>query len=91
MANYSPLCSAYRALMACCLVAIDKSPGMCPVRIGDTLRRALAKLAMRAAGYQAKTACDNLQLCAGLEASIDGCNTCRGTEETLEVKGKTEG
>ena len=27
---------------------------------------------MRAAGYQAKTACGNLQLCAGLEAGIEG-------------------
>ena len=40
--------------------------------IGETLCRSLAKLAMRAAGYQAKTACGNLQLCAGLEASIEG-------------------
>ena len=27
---------------------------------------------MRAAGYQAKTACGNLQLCAGLESRIEG-------------------
>ena len=36
--------------------------------IGETLRRALYKLVMRAAGDQAKTVCGNLQLCAGLEA-----------------------
>ena len=35
------------------------------------LRRALAKLVMREAGDQAKTACGNLQLCAGLDAGID--------------------
>ena len=40
--------------------------------IRETLRRALAKLVMRAAGDQAKTACSNLQLCAGLEAGIEG-------------------
>ena len=40
--------------------------------IRETLRRALAKLVMRAAGEQAKTACGNLQLCAGLEAGIEG-------------------
>ena len=40
--------------------------------IGETLRRALAKLVMRAAKYQAKTACGNLQLCAGLKAGIEG-------------------
>ena len=36
------------------------------------LCRALAKLVMRAAGYQAKTACGNLKLCAGLEDGIEG-------------------
>ena len=40
--------------------------------IADTLRRALAKLVMRAAGDQAKTACGNIQLFPGLEAGIEG-------------------
>ena len=40
--------------------------------IGETLRWALAKLVMRAVGGQAKTACGNLELCAGLEADIEG-------------------
>ena len=56
--------------MACCLVALDKRPGVLPVDIGETLRRALTKLVMRAAGDQAETACGNLQLCAGLKAGI---------------------
>ena len=38
--------------------------------IGEMLRRALAKLFMRAAMDQAKTACGNLQLCTGLEAGL---------------------
>ena len=40
--------------------------------IGETLRRALAKLVMRVEREQAKTACGNLHLCAGLEAGIEG-------------------
>ena len=52
--------------------ARDKRPGVRPVGIGETLRWALAKLVMRAAGEQAKTACGNLQLYAGLEAGIEG-------------------
>ena len=72
MSNSSPPWAAYRALMACRLVALDKRPGVRPVGIGETLRRALAKLVMRAAGDQAKTACGNLQLCAVLEAGIEG-------------------
>ena len=71
MANSSPPWAAYCALIACRLVALDKRPGVPPVGIGETLHRALAKLVMREAGDQAKTACGNLQLCAGLDAGID--------------------
>ena len=60
MANSSPPWAAYRALMACRLVALDKRPGVRPVGIGETLFRALAKLVLRAAGDQAKTACGNI-------------------------------
>ena len=72
MANSSPPWAAYRALMAFCLVALDKRPGVCPVDIGETFRRALAKLVMRSVGDQLKTACRNIQLCAGLKVGIEG-------------------
>ena len=58
--------------MVFCLVALDKMPGVHPVGIGERLRQALAKLVMRTAGDQANTVCGNLQLCAGLEAGIEG-------------------
>ena len=64
--------AAYRALMACSLVALNKRPEVRLVGIEETLRRALAKIVMRAAGDQAKAACGNLQFCAGLEAGIEG-------------------
>ena len=51
---------------------------MRPVGIGGTLRRALAKLVMRAAEEQAKTSCGNLQLCAGLKAGIEGATHAVG-------------
>ena len=86
MANSSPPWAAYRALMACCLVALDKRPGVCPVGIGETLRRALAKLVMRAAGDQAKTACGNLQLCAGLGAGIEGATHAVGQRRLERVR-----
>ena len=72
MTNSSPLWVAYCALMACCLVALNKRPGVRPVGIEEMLRRALDKLIMRAARDKSKTACGNLQLCAGLEAGIEG-------------------
>ena len=58
--------------MACRLVALDKTTGVRPVVIGDTLCRALAKHVMREAGDQAKTVCGNFQLCTDLKAGIEG-------------------
>ena len=46
--------------------------------ISEMLHREIAKLIMRASGDQAKTACVNLQLCAGLEAGIEGVNHAMG-------------
>ena len=70
MANSCPPWASYHALMACSLVVLDKRPGVRPVGIGVTLRRALTKLVMREAGDQAKTPCGSIQLCADLEAGI---------------------
>ena len=78
MDNSSPPWATYCALMACCLVALDKRPGVRPMGIGETLRRALAKLVMRASGDQANTACGDLQMCAGLEAGIEGATHALG-------------
>ena len=36
------------------------------------LRQAIAKIVMRAAGYQAKMACGSLKLLVGLEAGMEG-------------------
>ena len=38
MAKSSPPWAAYCALMTCCLLALDKIPGVRPVGIGETLR-----------------------------------------------------
>ena len=85
-----PPWAAYRALMACRLVALDKLPGVRPVGIGDTLRRAFAKLVMRAAGDQANTSCGNLQLCAGLEAGIEGDTHAVGQQRLARVRERRE-
>ena len=86
MDNFSPPWAAYRALMVCFLVTLDKRPGVRPVDIGETLRQALAKLVMRAAGDQAKTVCGNLQLCAGLEAGIEGATHAVGQRRVERVR-----
>ena len=72
LANEHPPWAAYRALMACRLVALDKEPGTRPVGIGEIYRRLIAKCVLEVCGSQATTACGNLNLCAGLPAGIEG-------------------
>ena len=54
--------------------------------IGETLCRALGKLIMRAARDQAKTAGENLQLCAGLKAGIEGATNAVGQRILARVR-----
>ena len=63
---------------------------MRPVGIGETLRRDLAKLVMREAGEQEKTTCGKLQLCAGLEAGIEGATHALGKCRLERVRARRE-
>ena len=56
--------------------------------IGETLCRALDKLVMRAAGYQVKTACGNLQMCAGLESGIERATHAVGQRRLKRVRAR---
>ena len=67
-----PPLSAYRDLMACRLVALDKRPRVRPIGIGEMLHRSIVKIIIRTAGDQVKIAYGSLQLCAGIEAGIEG-------------------
>ena len=66
-------------------MALDKRPRVRPIGIGETLRRALVKLIMRAAGDQAKRACGNLQIRAGIEAGIEGATHTVGQRRFARV------
>jgi hypothetical protein len=72
LANMHPPWAAYRALMACRLVALDKQPGVRPVGIGESYRRLMAKCLLEEIGHKATTACGNRNLCAGLPGGIEG-------------------
>ena len=72
LANDSPPWAAYRAIMANRLVALDKYPEVRRLAIGEIWRRLFAKCVLELAGGQAKDTCGSAQLCAGLEADIDG-------------------
>jgi hypothetical protein len=72
LSNGYPPWAAYRALMAGRLMSLDKMPGIRPIGIGETWRQCIAKCVLKVAGSEAKEACGTDQLCAGLEAAIEG-------------------
>ena len=72
LGNDSPPWAAYRALMACRLVALDKQPGVRLLGIGEVWRRGLAKCILVCCGEDAKAACGSTDLCTGLEVGIEG-------------------
>ena len=69
-------------------MAMDKRPWVRPVGIGEKLRQALAKLVMRAARDQVKTAYGNLQLCTCLEAGIELSTHAVGQRQLERVRGR---
>ncbi|HEY9815494.1 MAG TPA: hypothetical protein V6D20_06805, partial [Candidatus Obscuribacterales bacterium] len=63
---------AIRALLSCCLIALDKNPGVRPIGIGHIWRRMIAKCFLAVAGPSATEVCGVDQLCVGLQAGIEG-------------------
>ncbi len=72
LSNESPPWAAYCALMCRRLVELDKQPGVRLVAIGEIWHQCIAKGNLAGLGAQAKGACRSIQLCARLEASIEG-------------------
>jgi hypothetical protein len=68
----NPPWAAYWVLVACWLVALDKSPGTRPVGIGDIYCHLWAMCIFAVSASQATAACDNFNLRAGLTAGIEG-------------------
>ena len=57
LSNDNPPWTAYRALMAGRLIALDKNPGVRPIAIGEVLRRLIAKCLLSLAKVEAQEAC----------------------------------
>ena len=53
-------------------MALEKRPGILLIGIGKIWHRLLAKCVLKVADAEAKDAYGNMQLCAGLEAGIEG-------------------
>ena len=58
--------------MLCRLVALDRHPAVRPLGIGEVWTRRLTKCILVCCGKDAKAACRSTNLCAGLEAGIEG-------------------
>ena len=60
------------SLVSCRLIALDKSPGVRPIGVGETLRRILGKTICLITRSDIEEICGIKQLCAGLQAGIEG-------------------
>ena len=58
------------AFVACCLIPLDKQPGVRPIDIGEVPRRIVAKAVLRLVDLDIREACGALQVCAGCEAAV---------------------
>ena len=72
LSNGRPPWAVYCSLMSGQLIALDKSPGIRPVGIGETWRRLLAKCLLLVSGQESKTAYGTDQLAGGVETGIKG-------------------
>ena len=71
--------------MSSCLLALDKNPGVCPIRIGDTARHIIAKAILNITRQDAQKPAGS-QLCAGqisgIEAAVHAVRSFFQREET---------
>jgi hypothetical protein len=73
LGNGSPDYSKYRALNAARMLAVDKEPGVRPLACGEIWMRLIGRCVLDGESkQQAREACGNVQLCAGLQAGIEG-------------------
>ena len=56
------------AFVASCLIALNKCPGVCPIGIGEVVRRIIAKAILSVVKLDILEAAGSLQLCAGQDA-----------------------
>ena len=59
-------------MVAYCLIALDKTPGVFSVVFGEIICLLLAKCTISVTGAKAKEVCSNLNLCVILGSIIEG-------------------
>ena len=77
------------SLLACCLIALDKCPGVRPIGICETARQIISKAVLSVARADLQAAAGSLQLCAGQiagsEAAIRAMKEAFLNDETEAV------
>ena len=81
--------SHIQALLANCLIALDKSPGVRPIGIGESLRRLIGKVICFLIREDAEAVCGVSQLCAGLRCGAEGAIHVAG--DLFEAGGDSHG
>ena len=61
------------------LIALDKHPGIQPVKLGEMWWHIFAKIVLKIAGLEETMSCQYDQLCAGIKVGIDG--TIHGVQD----------
>eukprot|EP00957_Ditylum_brightwellii_P159534 12144378-Ditylum_brightwellii.AAC.1 len=72
LASTRPAWAVYRTLVAGCLIAMDKCPGIHPVGVGKILLQMMGKCIIFVCREEATQACGIQLLCSGLKAGIEG-------------------
>ena len=73
-------------------MAINKCPGVRLVGIREIIRRMIAKMVLKVTGPYAAEVCRNYQLCAGLEAGIEGAvHAARDLSEGSRIRPESDG
>ncbi len=79
---------ALTSFLACRLVPLEKGENdVRPISIGETLRRMVAKAAVKAIRSDIRAACGSLQVCAGMEG---GCEAAIHAVRTMFEEDETE-
>jgi hypothetical protein len=71
LSNGSPPYAAYRAVNTVRTVALDKTPGVRPLGVGESWMRLWSDCSHTKTKVAATNACGNTQLCAGLRSGIE--------------------
>ena len=88
------ICTSYidlnslKAFVASRLIALDKCPGIRPIRVGEVVRRIIGKAILTVISEDIQTAAGSRQLCAGQKA---GCEAAVHAMRNIFEDGSTEG